>query len=302
MENKPFATYFINLCHMLPLWSAISCKFFDSPNLIGSSWSSETGFKNTKQLHGDSLPSSVDEFVKRDLEFNNSTVIDASKTYLITVESDPKSSIENEKMSSFVTMNEDDEIESHFDAACSNKDAHNEEDISTQTEVACPVCADGNMPTGAHKCISCDKAVHVLFECSVSIGAEEGYGERRQCIACYRSTKKQNDQAETTQSLNEEEKWARNKRSNRGKYLNSQPNFGLVPVNKKVWIPLLLNENKLKNYYTFDKKRIRLTNTCAIDSTIQLIAAALAYHPRYRSSMFDIGDGIFRIARMLANG
>lgn len=81
MENKPFAEYFIKLCHMLPIWSAISCKFFNTPNLIGSSWSSETGFKNTKQLHGDKLPCSADEFVKRDLQFNNSTVIDASKKY-----------------------------------------------------------------------------------------------------------------------------------------------------------------------------------------------------------------------------
>lgn len=98
MENKPFPAYFINSCHMLPIWSAISCKFFDSPNLIGSSWSSETGFKNTK-LHGDKLPSSADEFVKRDLEFNNSTVIDASKTYLIRIESDNiKRSIESKRI------------------------------------------------------------------------------------------------------------------------------------------------------------------------------------------------------------
>lgn len=37
LENRPFASYFVNLCKMIPIWSAISCKFFNSPNLTGSS-------------------------------------------------------------------------------------------------------------------------------------------------------------------------------------------------------------------------------------------------------------------------
>lgn len=37
LENKGFAKLFIRLCKMLPLFSAISNKFFDSPNFVGSS-------------------------------------------------------------------------------------------------------------------------------------------------------------------------------------------------------------------------------------------------------------------------
>lgn len=316
MENKPFAAYFINLCHMLPVWSAVSCKFFDSPNLIGSSWSSETGFKNTKQLHGDALPSSADEFVKRDLEFNNSTVIDASKKYLITMQSDPNtsidqpnetesSSIENDKMPSFEKEHEDNGIEPHCDEVCSQEDDRHDdrdEQVEKQASDVCPACADGNLPTGSHMCHSCNKPVHALVQCSVSIGDPEGHGQKRECISCHQSAKKRTEQSETTKALNEQEKWARTKRTRGGKYLNPQPNFGLVPVNKKVSIPLLLNENTMKNVYNIDRKRVKLSNTCAFDAIIQLIAAAMAYHSKYRLWMARAKDGILTLAKMLAQG
>lgn len=93
MENRPFAKYFIDLCQMLPIWNALSNTFFNSPNLTGSSWSSETNFKNIKQLHGKEIPCSVDVFVKRDLELNNSTVIDASRKYLTKNVPNPKQNV-----------------------------------------------------------------------------------------------------------------------------------------------------------------------------------------------------------------
>lgn len=82
LENKEFAKLFLQLCKMLPLFSAISNKFFDSPNLIGSSWSSETYFKNVRQLHGNGIPYSPDVFIKRDIQLTNSTVVKASQTFL----------------------------------------------------------------------------------------------------------------------------------------------------------------------------------------------------------------------------
>lgn len=316
MENKPFAAYFINLCHMLPAWSAISCKFFNSPNLVGSSWSSETGFKNTKQLHGDKIPCSPDDFVKRDIEFNNSTVIDASKRYLITVSSDkhtsndqakaPESSwIENEERSSGANESEDDGIVPNDVEVGSH--AHDQSDevrdhIDTQTsDAVCAACTVGNMPT-AHKCHKCSKFVHLLAGCSVSIGAEEGYGEARECISCYQSAKSQIDHSERAKALNEREIWEKNQRKTRGKYLNPQPNFGLVPVNKKVAITLLMNENITKTVVTIDKVKMKLSNSCAIDSTIQLIAAGIAYHPKYRLYMSRAHEGILEIAKLLVTG
>lgn len=163
---------------------------------------------------------------------------------------------------------------------------------------ACPACADGNMPSGAHKCHSCKKNVHVLVQCSVSIGAEEGYGELRKCIPCYRSVKGRSEQSEPTQEINEQEKLTQNKRSTNGKYVRPQPNFG--PVNKKV-IPLLLNASKSKTDYSVKNNRIKLSNTCAIDSVIQLIAAAYAYHPKFRSEMVIKEVGVFNIAKVMAD-
>lgn len=48
----------------------------------------------------------------------------------------------------------------------------------------CYAYNNGDFATGAHKCIECDKPIH-LFWCSISIpGTEEGYGERRICVDC----------------------------------------------------------------------------------------------------------------------
>lgn len=51
----------------------------------------------------------------------------------------------------------------------------------------CAVCAAGNKASGAHRCIVCTKAIHIIDEnCSVVVeGSEEGYGEKRICIDCF---------------------------------------------------------------------------------------------------------------------
>ena len=55
-------------------------------------------------------------------------------------------------------------------------------------ENACPACTRGDMPTGAHLCMVCGKAVHACFpECSLPApGSEdsEGYGQMRVCVTC----------------------------------------------------------------------------------------------------------------------
>lgn len=329
LENKPFAKYFISLCQMIPIWSAISNKFFNSPNLTGSSWSSETGFKNMKQLHGDKIPCSVDEFVKRDLEFNNSTVIEASKKYLTKTALNPKTAsnpntrstsntrsksntrLKSKEKKNTGTTLEPELVQDSQEKLNANDDvdeqqidnASNEivENAVTPNEIACPVCADENLPSGAHKCFQCNKSVHILVECSISIGDDEGYGEMRQCIACFRSTA--NKESTQSEALNEEETWMGGKKNTKpSKYMKSVPNWGLAPVNKRVGIPPLLNENLSRTVYTINKKKINLTNTCAIDSLIHLIAGAYAYHPAYRLSQVANDEPILEISRMLANG
>lgn len=83
----------------------------------------------------------------------------------------------------------------------------NEEETNSRDEItSCPVCNDGNRPTGLHKCYTCDKSVHLMDGCSVSIGNEEGCGEKRQCMQCQSNEQKQ---SETTKAFNMEEKWSK---------------------------------------------------------------------------------------------
>lgn len=54
------------------------------------------------------------------------------------------------------------------------------------TMTACVACRNGHLPLvkGGHRCIKCSKAVHALPGCSNSCGEEQGYGEKRICVAC----------------------------------------------------------------------------------------------------------------------
>lgn len=314
MENRPFAQYFIRLCQMLPLWSGISAKHFKSPYLTASSWCSETHFKNTKQLHGNEIPCAADEFVKRDIQFNNSTVVLASKRYIAStaISSKPKTKTPKplDKSTSVELQTAQAEkistINNNALSEIPDDSAHEERDHS-QHRVACIACADGNTASGAHKCMYCNKAVHIFAECSISMGEEEGYGEKRQCIDCYnkKSVKSTLDkETESAQALRVEEKWAKNpkKSTKTSKYLQTVPNYGLTPVNNKMSIPLLINANRNKTGHTVKGKKIILGNTCAIDSLIHLIAAAYSYHREYNLNVIGIKDPIFDISRMLATG
>lgn len=318
LENQPFASYFIKLCKMLPIWSAISCKFFNSPNLIGSSWSSETNFKNTKQLHGDNIPCSVDEFVKRDLQLNNSTVIEASKKYI------KKSARIDQIPNQNTTLKPKTTPKTQRGRNTKNSTQIKEKSENT-ANVECIACKDGNYPTGLHKCFFCNKSVHLFDGCSYSINDEEGCGEKRQCMQCYRlnketsepktfdasnsqesneletveaSNSQETNESEIAEALNSQETWSKSNKKP-SKYMKTVPNWGLVPINKKISIPRFENGNLSKTGFSVNRKTVSLSNTCAFDSIVQLIAAAYAYNPTYRSSF---SDGIFMIARMMAEG
>ncbi|CAB0038019.1 unnamed protein product [Trichogramma brassicae] len=52
--------------------------------------------------------------------------------------------------------------------------------------VKCQACENGHEPS-QHKCLMCSKYVHIIDECSKSIGQEEGSGEKRLCNECDKS-------------------------------------------------------------------------------------------------------------------
>lgn len=71
----------------------------------------------------------------------------------------------------------------------------------------CPACANGDFPTGAHKCSVCSIAVHIFEQCSVDFvgdGDREGYGQKRICISCKNNTRAT---IEENISQREIEKW-----------------------------------------------------------------------------------------------
>lgn len=112
----------------------------------------------------------------------------------------------------------------------------------------CHACDNGDFPTGAHKCIECDKPIH-LFGCSIFIpGMEEGHGERRICLDC---DKIKSILAETnaTENWNRKSMIEKKKRSLR-LYLNLQPGFEFLDLNKRgniTPVVLLKNGNCLIN-------------------------------------------------------
>lgn len=64
-----------------------------------------------------------------------------------------------------------------------------------KTTDVCPDCSNGRLPGGAHRCVKCKKAVHIIYNsCSRSISNEEGYEEKRICVNCLNeSNSKQED-------------------------------------------------------------------------------------------------------------
>lgn len=56
--------------------------------------------------------------------------------------------------------------------------------MTSNAEISCEACKNNDKPTGLHRCLKCDKSVH-LFGCSVAApDTEEGCGEGRICIEC----------------------------------------------------------------------------------------------------------------------
>lgn len=177
MLNLPFAVFFRKVCKLLLLWSAMCCPIFESPYDTSSSANVECDFKNVKLSLGDLIPCRVDVFVQNHLEILDGAVKIASKKYLNTTgDSNSDSSPEDFSVEygseSGRSSDTDESVDSRHD---------DDMNISSNT---CVACANNDSPGGAHKCDKCGRKVHIMAGCSLSIGGEEGYGEKRICISC----------------------------------------------------------------------------------------------------------------------
>ncbi len=82
MYNHQFVAYFIDLLHLLPLWSAICCPFFPGSEPIASSGNVESHIKVVKQSMEQLIPCSVDRFVQENMNMNAGLIIEASQSYI----------------------------------------------------------------------------------------------------------------------------------------------------------------------------------------------------------------------------
>lgn len=199
MYKPVFAKDFIRLWKILPLWSGISCDVFQFDEVTSSSGNVESDFKNVKQFLGDIIPCSPDIFVQEHIEMLKGATIEASQT------SNYVKFIGNENKKTDKKCLEEDEREDPNSTVDEQSDGEKQtmEKVHESTERSTtPIhgCKNGVEPGGAHRCIECDKAVHILPCCSISIGDDEGYGEKRLCNACAQNTLQTTSQIATSGS------------------------------------------------------------------------------------------------------
>lgn len=146
-------------------------------------------------------------------------------------------------------------------------------------------CRNGGEPGGAHRCVECKKAVHILPCCSISIGDEEGYGEKRLCNECASAQKTPtpipSSVSQVVSEMEYNESWNKSKKKTSSKYMKPAPNWNLnMNINKKVKVGVLQNGNLFNTTYKVDKQKIALTNTCTFDSICQVKTVKYIYYFR----------------------
>lgn len=161
----------------------------------------------------------------------------------------------------------------------------------------CPACKNISVPDGAHKCISCKKLVHGIEPCSKLMqGAEEKYGDKRICWACFDKFElefsSQNRHGNiNTNCQNVEPAKNRKNRENKktvlktrktfartAKYLGQRKNDVLDSIiwEKNKPLPIIKNgSNNLLALSKIKKREVSLTNTCAFDSILYLTLIAV---------------------------
>lgn len=307
MHNLQFVTYFVELCRLFPLWSAICCQFFPQSEPTASSGNVESHIKVLKQSMEDTIPCAVDVFIQDNMDMNEGLVIDASQNYIkfisktgemefhgtgeddfqtevVPSTSGAKADTSMDSFSEISHLNEYQSKVKEIDEKNLAGDNCNADDNNSsiddcgdvqfaQTEINCPACRDKNLPSGAHKCILCNKNVHILLGCSISIGGTEaeGYGEKRICVSC--DFKRQKQQENKIKEMKNTEKWCRTSKRElkRSKYIMPAPNWNLNNhFNKNVKIGFLTNGNMSSRVFGTKNELVGLNNTCAFDALAQV--------------------------------
>lgn len=279
MQNFKFADHLLRLCKLLPLWSCVNGKHFGIYQ-ESSSANAESYFADLKLTMGDTIPCRVDLFLPQHMDLIDGMIKKASQRYITFVDA-----------SSMITPIEETEaemslssIEFSNDCIASSSKLTLTPTKETETEISsssiepsndCIACSNGDMPTGLHKCVQCNKNVHIFDGCSIGINDEEGCGEKRLCVQC--ATKVPNDQKKdgkerkVAPEMHETEGWDRSKnRNKKATYATPARNWNLNKnINKTTKVGLLQNAGN-QPARKVQKKTISLKNTCAFDTIVQV--------------------------------
>jgi len=154
----------------------------------------------------------------------------------------------------------------------------------------CNAYNNGDFPTGAHKCIECDKPIH-LFVCSISIqGTEKEHGE---CRICFNCDKIKSNLSETNATENWNKKSMVDKKKRPRSYLNLQPGFEFLDLNKRgniTPVVLLKNGNSLMNKPIMVPSvgKVVLNNTCSVDSVLSILATSAADSSNFKEYLSEM--------------
>lgn len=337
LENSQIVKFLLRLCESLVLWTGVAAKHFNT-TVTASSAHVENYFKQMKKYLEKCIPGRVDEIVAAHIDIIDGIIIEASQKFIDFI--DAAGGVPNllqdcpQLLNDYQTLhtcktvsNRDDSNDTEVNDMESNRDdsnaievnntESNKKDSSTSNiNVSCIACKRGDIPGGAHRCVKCSKAVHPFEGCSQSCGDEEGYGEKRICVACNAdsgvfATHKQsqaacsvsNDESNSiSKQLNEKERWQRRGKPSHS-YLAPVKNWNIdKKVQGKPKIAMLTNASLSTTVHTVAKKKVVLRNTCASDSILQLFAAMYAHFPHCHGYMDEIHCVVraYEIAILLA--
>lgn len=274
MYNDAFARKLVDLCGLLPMWSAMNWRQFKSQHLTSSSAISETYFKNLKQALRDVIPTSLDQFIAAHIRsMIGMTRIAAAKNQSVRIEQ---------------TLQPIDQQSASAPVAMTNE---------------CPACIRGDAPEGAHTCNICGVAVHALDGCSFALDAlDEGYGEKRICFGCHTHPRR------GTEDVNCEENWrglaTQSHHRKPSKYMRPAPEWQIIDAErsgKKATISILKNGSINPKSVKMGKDHLSLDCTSSFDSLCQLISVMYIDHEQARSLLESgMPGGVLEIAQLLA--
>ena len=286
-----------NLMKTFPLWSGIMIPFFGYGYKTTSSAPVESNFKILKHqtFAEKKLPIRVDIFLEEHLKSLEGQLKLAASTQNGNV-------IDHLRNQNMITT-------TNLTTSNIVYDTHMQTTQATQdlniTLTQCSACVNGDLPTGAHKCIKCGIAVHLLPGCSYPLSnhENEGYGEQRLCKKCNAKLPSLDEDQATENWRGLALPLKKRKRSSFLEVNSEIKNLDFSSHKKTKPLGILKNGNANLKPIKFNENYIIITNTCAYDSIIQIFASAFSDSELYQNYANSLSThDLFKIIRDVAFG